>query len=129
MLTRTAWSRCLLRLDVPHERPQLLLPVRLDLVEPGLYGDDGLLAQPEDPQPGVVRHSLVDDQPGGQQDPQVPAHRRRRRPGRGSKLSRSPRPLPQQPHHLPPGRISQYLEEAINLIVHHALIVTSVVNY
>ena len=46
--------------------------MRLHLVEPGLHRDHGLGVQPEDPDPGVVRHPLVGDQPGRQQDPQMP---------------------------------------------------------
>jgi hypothetical protein len=56
------------------KRPQLLVPVRLDLVQPGPHGHDRFPAEPEDPHPGVPGAPLVGHDPGRQQHPQVLAH-------------------------------------------------------
>src|SRR5262245_15471701 len=56
---------------VALERPELLVPVGLDLIQPGLQAGQGVGAEVEDPQPGVVLHPLVGHHAGGQHDPEV----------------------------------------------------------
>ena len=48
-----------LPLDVSLERTQLVVPVRLELIEPGPQCHDRLRSEPEDPHPGVFGYPLV----------------------------------------------------------------------
>ena len=59
---------------------ELFVPLRLQLVEPRPEPDDRLGSKAEDPRAGIGRRSLVCDEPGGEEDTEVSAHRR---PGDG----------------------------------------------
>ena len=60
--------------DVPLEGLELLGPAGLDLVQPGLDRRDRLRPQPEHPRPRVPLQSLVLDDQGREENPQMPAH-------------------------------------------------------
>lgn len=50
------------RSDVSFEGAQLLIPMRLELIEPGLETDHGLGPQLKDTSPGIASRTLVHDQ-------------------------------------------------------------------
>jgi len=82
----------------------------LDLVEPRLDGDHGLGVQPEEPDAGVIRNSLIGDQPGLEQDPQVlgdrlPGDVEARRDLAGRALL-----VDQQGEQITPARLCEHLE-------------------
>jgi hypothetical protein len=68
--------------------------------------------------PGVQGRSLIGDNSGGEQDPQVPAHRRPGRPRSRGDLARPARPLAQELYHGAPGRIGQRIEDRRDIISH-----------
>jgi hypothetical protein len=104
--------------DVVLERAELLVPVRLKLVEPGLERRDGLGPEAEDAQPCIVRHALVGDQTRLEENPQVPAHDRRRGAGGRSKLTCAVRAVPEKLHDAAPRRIGERAEEAFHIVDH-----------
>src|SRR5919106_3567860 len=75
---------------VALERGELLGPVRLKLIEPGLELDQALGTETKDPQPGILRAPLVRDDPGVKQHPQVAAHGGGGGAGRPSPPARGP---------------------------------------
>jgi hypothetical protein len=92
---------------VAPERLELLVPVRLELVEPGRERGDRLRAEPEHPGPRVGGGPLVGDQAGLEQHTQMAAHCRGGHPGRRGQLAGPPRALAEKLDHLPAGGVGQ----------------------
>lgn len=92
------------------EGAELSAPLRLELIEEGLYGDQRLRFQAEQPDPCILGNAVVFDYPGGEEDLQVPAHGRLRHPGRVGQLAGSVRAGAEQLNHPPSGRVSQGFE-------------------
>lgn len=97
------------------ERLQLFGPVRLKLVEPGLDGDDRVGSQVEHADTGVARRSLVGDDPGLEKNAQMATHRRSGHPGGVGDLSCPSRSMAEQLHDLASRRISQRLEQPLDI--------------
>src|SRR5262245_2152832 len=97
------------------ERGELLVPLCLDLVEPCPHGGHRPGLEPEPPGPRVLRRALVDDDPDVHEDPQMPAHGRRRGVGRGRELTRSARTGAQLLDHPTAGGVGQRGEELVDL--------------
>ena len=93
------------------EGGELNIPVRLQLVQPGLHGDHGLRPEPEEAQSRILRDPLVGDDARLEQNPQVPAHRRGGHADRGSELAGPARSLAQQLHDVQPGRVGERAED------------------
>jgi hypothetical protein len=109
-------SRLLLFVDIPLEGPELLAPVRLQLVEPRLKREHRLAPQPEHAQARIVGHALVGDEPGLEQDPQVPAHGGGGGTGSRRQLTGTPRSVAEQLDHPPPRGVGEGNEDASDLV-------------
>jgi hypothetical protein len=111
------------------EGTELLVPVGLQLVEPGLERQHRLGTEPEHPSAGVLGQSLVGDDPGVQQDPEVPTHRGGRRAEGVGELAGAARPLTEQLDDLAPDSVSEGLEECVDgldMVNHIEMIITEV---
>ena len=84
---------------MPLERAELIAPLGLELIEEGLNGDQRLRLEAEDPDAGILGDALVLDDPGAEQDPQMPTERRRGHAGRLRQLSGPVRSAAQQLDH------------------------------
>ena len=107
-----------LSLDVPLERVQLLVPVRLQLIEPRLERDRSVRAASRNTRTRAsVGDPFVDHDPRLEQDAQVAAHRGRRRARRGRELTRPVRALAEELHDVPAGRVGERPEDAVDRTV------------
>lgn len=84
--------------------------MRLQLIEPGLDRGDRVWPELEQADPGVGGRSLVGDHSGGEQYPQVPAHRGPRCSRRRGDLARPPRSVAQELNDVAAGGVCQRLE-------------------
>lgn len=100
------------------ERAELGLPLRLQLVEERLDRAERLWVQLEQPHAGVFGNPSIFDDPGGDKDLQMPAHRRLRHPGRVGQLAGPVRPHTEQVHHPTSCGVGQDLE-----YIHWSLII------
>lgn len=96
---------------MPLEREQLVVPVRLELVEPCPQRDHRLWSKPEDPNAGVFRWTFVGDDAGSEEDSQVLAHRRSSKALRCGQLASTARSVTQELHDTDPGRVRERLEQ------------------
>jgi hypothetical protein len=92
------------------ERRKLLIPVRLQLIEPRLQRHDRMWPQAEVPQPCITRRPLVDHDPSLQEYPQMSAHRWGRHSDGGREFPGPTRSLAEHFHDLAPGWVGQGLE-------------------
>lgn len=97
------------------KRRELNVPVRLQLVQPGLHGDQGLRAEPEEAGACVGGSPLVGDDARLEQHPQVPAHGRRRDADCSRQLSSPARSFAEQFNNVQPGWVCQRLEYGYHL--------------
>ncbi len=100
-----------LPLDVSLERAQLVVPVRLELIEPRLERDDRLGSEAEDPNPGVLGYAFVGDDPGFEEHAQMLAHCRCRQTGRLGEFPGTPGADAQELHDAETSRVRQRLEQ------------------
>ena len=96
-----------LSFDVRLNACELLVPVRLDLIEPRLQGDERLGPQPEHPHPGVGRDPFVDHDPASSSTRRCRLIAGAEVPDCGCELTGAVRPLAEQLHDLPAGRVGE----------------------
>ena len=111
---------------------QVLVPLDLQLVEPGLYRSHRLRAQPEHSGASVASGSLVGSNASVEEHAQVTTHRGRRDPGSSSQLPRAAGAGSQQFDHNPARRIGQGIKDLIDRcssLLCHGLIVIEIGNY
>ena len=81
--------------------------MRLDLIKPRLHRADRFASQSEDPQPRILMTALIEHQAGIQQDPEVLAHRWRRKPDVRGELTGATRGRAEQLDHAKADRVAQ----------------------
>ena len=97
--------------DVVFEGLELLIPLGLELVEPGLQCDHRVGPKPEETDTSIFGRAFVVDHSGAKQYPQMPAHGRGGQPRRLGQVSGSARTGAKQLHDVTPSGIGQGLEE------------------
>jgi hypothetical protein len=105
------------------ERAQLVVPVRLKLIEPGPECGHRLRSKPEDANPRVLGRTFVGHHAGLQEDTQVLARRSRRQARLFGEFTSEPRPGAQKLHDREPGGIGKGMEQRSqrpSAIHHHA---------
>jgi hypothetical protein len=100
------------------ECTELLVPVRLDLVEPRLQGQHRFSPEAKDAQTRIARDALVGDEASLKQDPQVPAHDGGGRPGSHCELAGPTLAVTEKLDHAPPRRIGERQEDAFHIVPH-----------
>src|SRR5215470_14363589 len=98
-------------MDVLLKRPELHVPVRLQLIKPRLDRRHRLRAQPEHPGTRVRSVPLVGDEACLQQMPEVLAHGWRRGTDRHGQLARPGWPGSEQLNDASPGGVGKRVEE------------------
>jgi hypothetical protein len=98
---------------VAPERGELLVPVRLELVEPSLDVSHRLRPKSEDASTGIVGDALVGDEAGLEQYSQVAAHDRAGRARGSGELASTAGLVAKQLENAPAGRVSEHVEEIV----------------
>lgn len=104
------------------ERMQLVVPVRLKLIEPRPECGHRLRSKPEDPNPRVLGRTFVGHHAGLEEDTEVLARRRWRKAGLLGELARAPGPSAQKLHDAEPGRVGECMQQRSqppSVIRHH----------
>lgn len=100
------------------ERLELIRPECLDMIDPLMQDRERFRPEPVDPDPGVVLHVDLGDDPATTQHPQVPARRRTTHSKGVSDLTSTAGVLPQQFNDAATCRLGQGSEGAINVSNH-----------
>jgi hypothetical protein len=111
-------SRLLLLADVALESTELLVPMRLELIEPRLDLQYRLATQAEDAQARIARDALVRNEAGVEEDAQVAAHHRRGCTSGRSQLPGAVRPITEDLDDAPPRRVGERVEEPLHVVAH-----------
>lgn len=98
---------------------ELIGPERLHLIEPRLKGRERLRSQVVQVHAGIARDAFVRDQPTRSQLSQMLAHRRSAHASGGSQLTRAARPLAEQFHDVPPGRVRKRCKQIVKISNHY----------
>ena len=100
------------------ERTELLVPMRLELIEPRLERQHRFPPKVKDTQARVARGALVRDQARLEKDPQVAAHDGRGRTGDVSQLPGTVRSVTEHLDDAPPRRVGERMEETLHVVGH-----------
>jgi hypothetical protein len=102
------------------ERPELLAPERVNLVEPGLEGDEWFRAEAVHADPSIVVNGRDLHEAIAPQYPEVPTQRGAAHPGGGGQVARPPGALRQEVDDPATGGIGESSERVVEII--HALV-------
>jgi hypothetical protein len=100
------------------KRTELLVPVRLELVEPSLQRQHRFSLEAKDAQASIVRDTLVGHETRLEQDPQVPTHDGRGRSGGSRELPGAALPASEKLEYAPARGIGERREDVFHVISH-----------